>query len=215
MKQDLKLSEKLFSLAVNPTRGGIIRKSYSLLGITLSGSVMQELTRKGLISINNGVVRMVNPSFQQDEIHEYFMRHIRRHGKDRKLRTWISWFNSWPRKLQKAFIRQLVCRNVLRVEERRFLFISYNKVLVMDKILVENISREVKDVLLGKTESNDETVILAQMAEKTNLLGRIIPDRSERKIASSILKKVPETPVGKAVKEVVHMMHAGYVAATS
>ena len=215
MKQELKLSEKLFSLAVNPTRGGILSGSYSLLGITLSGLVLLELMRKGLISIDNGMVRMVNPSIQQDEIHEYFMKHIRRHGKDRKLRTWISWFNGRPRKLQQAFIRQLVRKNVLRVEERRFLFIPYNKVLLMDKALVESISREVKDVLLGKRDSNEETIILALMAQKTNLLGRIIPDRAERKIATSNLKKVPETPVAKAVKEVVQMMHAGYVAATS
>lgn len=215
MKQDLKLSEKLFSLAVNPTRGGIIRGSYSLLGITLSGSVMLELMRKGLISIDNDVVRVENPSIQQDEIHEYFMKHIRRHQKNRKLRTWISWFNGWSRKLQKAFIRQLVHKQVLRVEEKRFLFIPYNKVCVMDKALVENIGSEVKDALLGKIDRVDETVILAQMAEKTNLLGRIIPNKSERKIASSILKKLPETAVAKAVKEAVQIMHAGYVAATS
>ena len=215
MKQDLKISEKLFSLAVNPTRGGIIRGSYSLLGITLSGSVMMELMRKGLISIDNGVVRVLNPSIQQDEIHEYFMRPIRRHGKNRKLRTWISWFSGWSRKLQKAFIRQLVHKNILRVEERRFLFIPYNKVFLMDRALVENIRHEVRDALLGKTECNDEMVILALMAEKSNLLPRILPDRAERKIASSILKKVPEIPVAKAIKEVVQMMHAGYVAATS
>lgn len=215
MKQDLKLSEKLFSLAVNPTHGGILRGSYSLLGITLAGSVMMELTRKGLISIDRGMVHVINPSIQQDEIHEYFMKHIRRHGKDRKLRTWISWFNGWSRKLQKAFIRQLVHKNVLRVEERRFLFIPYNKVMLMDKALVESISREVKDSLLGKIAGNEESVILAIMAEKTNLLGRIIPDRAERKMASVNLKKIPETPVAKAVKEAVQIMHAGYVAATS
>ncbi|HET6557532.1 MAG TPA: GPP34 family phosphoprotein [Prolixibacteraceae bacterium] len=215
MKQDLKLSEKLFSLAVNPTRGGIIRGTYSLLGITLSGLVLLELMRKGLISIDNGIVRMVDPSIQQDEIHEYFMKHIRRYGKDRKVRTWISWFNSWPRKLQKAFIRQLMRKNVLRMEERRFLFIPYDKVFLMDRALVASISSELKDTLLRKTESKEDTLILALMAEKTNLLGRIIPDRAERKVASSNLKKIPETPVVKAVKEAVQMMHAGYVAATS
>lgn len=215
MKQELKLSEKLFSLAINPKHGGILRGSYAVLGITLSGSVLMELMRKGLISVDNGVVRMVNPSIQQDAIHEYFMKQIRRHGKERRVRTWISWFNSWPRKLHKAFIRQLVNKNVLRVEERRFLFFTYNKVLLMDKALVENISREVKDVLLGKTEGNEETVLLALMAEKTNLLSRIIPEKAERKIATSNLKKVPETPVAKAVKEAVQMMNSGYIAATS
>lgn len=215
MKQDLKLSEKLFSLAVDPTRGGILRGSYSVLGITLSGSVLLELAHKELISVDQGMVRMQNPSIQQDEIHEYFMHHIRRHGKDRKVRTWISWFSGWSRKLQKAYIRQLVLKNVLRVEEKRFLFFPYEKVFLMDKDLVENISREVKDVLLGRKESNEEMVILSIMAEKTNLLGRIFPNRAERRIAASNLKKVPETPVMKAVKEAVQIMHAGYVAATS
>jgi hypothetical protein len=215
MKQGLKLSEKLFCLSVNPASGGVFMGAASVLGMTLSGSVLVELMNKGLISIDNGVVHLLNPSYQNDEIHEYFMGPIRLRKKDRKVGTWISWFNGRAGKIQKMYIRHLVRKNVLRLEEKRFLFIPYQKVYLMDRPLVESVSNEVKHTLLGKTEPTERAVILAMMAAKTNLLSRIIPDKAERKIAASNLKKLPETPVSKAVKEVIQMMHTTVMIATS
>ena len=170
---------------------------------------------KGLVSIENGVVHLVNPTFQNDEIHEFFLNRVRLRRKDRKLRNWISYFNVRGRKIQKQFIRSLVRKNVLRTEERRILFIPYEKVFLMDRDLVESIRKDVETALLGKVVTNDESIILAIMAGKSNLLSRIFPEREQRKEASKFLKNLPETPVSKAVQEAIQMMHAAVFAATS
>lgn len=215
MKQDLKLSEKLFCLAINPESGGVLMGAYGTIGLTLAGSVLVELMKKGLISIDNGVVHLLNPLYQNDEIHEYFMSQIRLRHKPRKARAWIFRFNSKAGKIRKILIRQLVRNSVLRLEEKRFLFIPYHKVYLMDRTLVESIRNEVKETLLDKNNPTEEALTLAMMAAKTNLLIPIIPDKTERKIAASNLKKMPETAVSKAVQETIQMMHTTIIAAST
>jgi len=215
MDRSLKLSEKLFCLAVNPKNGGIFLNASSTLAITLAGSVFLELMNKGVLSIENGMVHLQNPTVQNDEVYEFFMQRIRECGKDRKLRSWISRFNLRGRKIQKHFIRMLVRKNVLRTEERRILFIPYEKVFIMDRDLVEAIRKEVENTFLNKVELTGDALILASMVEQTNLLARIFPDRARRKEARRFLKSLPETEVTKAVHDAIEMMHAAVFAATT
>jgi len=215
MDRSLKLSEKLFCLAVNPGNGGIFLSASSALSMTLTGSVFVELMKAELVSIEKGVVHLKNPMIQNNEIFEFFLNRIRLRQKDRKLRNWISYFSVRGRKIQKLFIRNLVQKNVLRTEEKRILFIPYEKVYLMDRELVESIRKNVENASLGIGVSSDDTLILAVLAAKTNLLSRILPDRTRRKEAARYLKKLPETDISKAVQEAIEMMHAAvFVAAT-
>lgn len=215
MNKDLKLSEKLFCLSVNPKNGGILLNASAVLSMTLTGSVFVELLKKELVSVENGVVHLVNPAIQNDEMLEFFLNPVRLRGKDRKIRAWISWFNGRGRKIKKMYIRNLVRKNILRTEEKRFLFIPYNKVYLMDRELVETVRKEVEATLLGKSEPADESITLAMMAAKTNLMSRIFPEKSQRKEAARRLKNLPETPISKAVQDAIRMMHAAVIAATT
>lgn len=215
MNTELKLSEKLFCLSVNPKSGGILMNASASLGITLAGSVFVELIKNELVSIENGHVHLVNPTLQNDEIHEFFLKPIRQREKDRKIRNWIAWFNGRSRKIRKIFIRDLVRKHILRIEEKRFLFIPYSKVYLMDRELVESFSKEIGNTLLGKTEPSDDSIILSVMAAKTNLLPRIFPERAQRKIAARNLKKLPETTISKAVQEAIEMMQAAVIVAAT
>jgi hypothetical protein len=170
---------------------------------------------KELITIENGHVHLTNPMPQNDEIHEFFLHRIRLREKDRKLRNWISYFNLRGRKIQKHFIRTLVRKNVLRTEEKRILFIPYEKVYLMDRDLVESVRKEVENTLLGKGIPDDNSLLLAIMVGKTNLLSRIFTERSQRREARRFLKNLPETPVSKAVQDAIQMMHATVFAATT
>jgi len=215
MDRSLKLSEKLFCLAINPDNGGILMNASSAMSMTLTGSVVVELLKKELISIKNGILHLENSNIQSDEIHEFFLNRIRLRAKDRKLRNWISYFNVRGRKIQKLFIRSLVRKNVLRTEEKRILFIPYEKVYLMDRELVENIRKDVKIALLDSAGSSDDSIILSVMVAKTNLLSRIFPDRGRRKLAGRNLKKLPDSDISKAVQEAIDMMHAAVYAAIS
>ncbi len=215
MDRSLKLSEKLFCLAVNPKNGGILMSASSALGMTLTGSVFVELLKTEMISIQKGLVHLENSSIQNDQIHEFFLNRIRLRANDRKLRNWISYFSVRSRKIQKLFIRSLAQKNVLRTEEKRILFIPYEKVYLMDRELVENIRRDVEITLLSMAGSSDDSVILSVMTSKTNLLSRIFPDRERRKVVARNLKNLPETDISKAVQEAIEMMHAAVFAAVS
>jgi len=215
MDRSLKLSEKLFCLAVNPKNGGILMSASSTLSMALTGSVFVELMKSELVSIEKGVVHLQNPMIQNDEIYEFFLNPIRLRQKDRKLRNWISYFNVRGRKIRKLFIRNLLQKNVLRTEEKRFLFIPYEKVYLMDRELVENLRKNVETASLGIGVSSDDQLILAVLAAKTNLLSRIFPDRARRKEAERYLKNLPETDISKAVQEAIQMMHAAVVIAAT
>jgi hypothetical protein len=215
MERSLKLSEKLFCLTVNPKNGGILLSASSALGITLTGSVFVELMNKKIISIQNGLVHVQNTGIQADEIHDFFMRHLRVRKKDRKLRRWISFFNIRRRKIQRLFIRSLVRKDVLRTEEKRILFIPYEKVYIMNRDLIESVRAEVENAALGIGNPTEESLILAVLVLKSNLLRRIFPERSKRKQAVRYLKEMPETDISKAVQEAIQMMRAAVYVATS
>lgn len=215
MDRSLKLSEKLFCLAVNPKNGGIFLGASSALAMTLTGSVFVELMNNNLITAEKGLVHLVDPKVSPDEIHEFFLNRIRQRAKDRKMRNWISYFNVRSRKIQKLFIRSLVRKNVLRTEEKRLLFIPYEKVYLMDRELVENIRKDVEIAALGKVGATDDTLILAVMVAKTNLLIRIFPERARRKEAARNLKKLPETQISKAVQEAIQISQSAVFAAAT
>jgi hypothetical protein len=215
MDRSLKLSEKLFCLAVNPKNGGIFLGASTTLSMTLSGLVFMELANRKVISIENGMVHLLDPTMLNDEIYDFFLRRMKERTKDRKLRTWISRFNLRGRKIRKHFIRVLTRKNVLRTEERRILFIPYEKVFIMDRELVEKIRAEVEDTFLKRTEPSDESLILASMVVETNILSRIFPGRARRKEARCFLKSLPPNSISKAVHEAIQMAQAAVFAATS
>lgn len=215
MDKSLKLSEKLFCLAVNPKRGGIFLNASSALGMTLTGSVFVELMNEGVITIQNKSVHLQKSAVQNDEIHEFFLKAIRLREKERKIRTWISVFNVKNRKIQKLFIRNLVRKGILRTEEKRILFVPYEKVFLMNRNIVESIRKEVEVAALGIGNPTDEALILAMMVSKTNLLPQIIPDRIHRKEALRNLKKLPETAVSKAVQEAIQMVYTAMIITVS
>lgn len=215
MEKSLKLSEKLFCLAVNPKKGGIFLNASSALGITLTGSVFVELMNEGVIAIQNKAVHLEKPGIQNDEIHEFFLKPIRQREKDRKVRMWISVFNIKNRKIQKLFIRGLVRKGILRTEEKRILFIPYEKVFLSDRNRVELFRKEVEDAALGIGIPTEESLILAVMVAKMNLFPQIIPDRLRRKEALSNLKKLPESVVSKAVQEAIQMVYTAMIITAS
>ena len=207
MDKSLKLSEKLFCLAVHSGKGGIFLGASSALGMTLTGSVFIELMNKELISIQNKYVQLLKPTLQNDEIYEFFLKPIRNREKKRKIRMWISIFNVKNRKIQKLFIRRLVRKGILRTEEKRIWFVPYEKVFLMDRKLVDSIRKEVEEAALGIGNPDDESLILAMMVSKSNLLPQIFPDRVQRKEAARNLKKLPETAISKAVQDAIQMVH--------
>ena len=215
MDRSLKLSEKLFCLAVNPKSGGIFLNASSTLAMTLTGSVFIELMDKELISIEDKIVHLQSPAFQEDEVYEFFLNRIRIRGKDRKLRNWILYFNMRGRKIQKHFIRSLVRKNVLRTEERRILFIPYEKVFIQNRELVESIRKDLKNMFLQKETVCNESLILASMVDQTNLLSQILSERAQRKEARRFLKSLPGTPVSKAIQDAIQMMQNAVFAATT
>jgi hypothetical protein len=215
MDKTLKLSEKLFCLSVNPKRWGILLNASSTLAIALSGSVFVEMQKKELITILKGIVKVQNHNIQSDQIYDFYLNRIRERTKGRKLRNWISYFSVRGRTIQKLFIRSLVQKNILRTEEKRFLFIPYEKVYLMDRELVEKLRKDVELNLMDLTQADDEAIILAVMVAKNNLLSRIVPDRQQRKLAAKNLKKLPENDISKAVQDAIQIAHAVVYASIS
>lgn len=215
MDRSLKLSEKLFCLAVNPKKGGIVLNASATLSMTLTGTVIVELMKMNLILIKKGFIHVAASGSTNDEIYDFFLKPLKTRERGRKIRAWISWFSARGRKIQRLFTSNLIRKGILRLEERRFLFIPYTKVCLSDHELVEEIRKELETALLGVDLPTEETVVLAMMVAKSNLMRRVFPLRKQRREAIRNLKKLPETQVSKAVQNAIQMMQAAvYAVAT-
>lgn len=211
MEKSLKLSEKLFCLAVRPVSGGIFLTATSGLAISLTGAVFIELLNLGLLSLDKKYIHINDRKLHTDPIHEYFLRPVRERQEARKLSRWIGYFNMKGRKIQKMFIRELVRKGVLRTEERRIFFIPYEKVFLKNQQLGDSLRREVEQTALGIKPAEEETVILTLLAHKINLLPQIIKDRQQRKLARKKLKDFPENQMTRAVEEAIESIRTAMV----
>jgi hypothetical protein len=213
MVQHLKLSEKLFCLSINPS-GGIFMSSFGNLSLTLTAAVFDELLKKELISITNGKVHPIDSSARNDAVHEFYLHAIRSKPHERKLQNWMIWFNRRARKIRMIFAKELASKNILRIDKKRFFFISYDKIYLSDLELVEKIMKEVEEAIFSTTFSNDNSVLLAILCNFTNLIKRIVHDKVKQKHAKNILKKLPENDVVKALNEALDFMYASAFATT-
>lgn len=215
MEKTFKLSEKLFCLAINPAKGGVLMNSATALPMAITGAVLYELSKQDIISLKDNIVSLKSSNINSDEVFEFFLKHIRLKEKNRKIRYWISYFNNKSRTIHKMFVTGLVRRNILRVEEKRFLFIPYKKTYLSNRVIVESFAKEIEEFALGTKNYSDDIVILSILAQKLNLMSRIFPDRQKRKEAAKKLKSIPESDISKAVQEFMNSINTAVIIAAT
>ena len=212
MEKPLTLSEKLYLLAIEPVKGGIMMSASSTIRYVMGGAILLELQKNGNIEIEGRKFRVKN-QFPESAVHRLVLSKVHNPERWYRLSFFISRLSN-SRKLTVEGIRKmLIDRGIIRLKERQFLYLFRWKVPeLVKKNVVYNILAEI-EVQTFNNPGDEETVNLLALIIPANLLRRIFPDKLKRNQAREILKPISkENLVAEAIERAIRAARAAVAA---
>ncbi len=207
MEEKLSLSEQLYLLGIHPEKGGIVSASYGAMSYVLAGACLLEMQQNGNIGFENKRV-LFKHAKSSNPIHRFFLDKIRAAKSPRKIRSWLSSFNFRSKKLYREVQSQLCKKRIIRMRQKRFLFIKWKSPEIINKSLVYRLTDEVR-TCISKGTQDEEKLVLLSMILPAKLQHRLYRDRHKRKDAVKKLKEIwAENPVSKEVKAAIEAAQA-------
>jgi len=211
MSESIPLSQKLYLLAINPKKGGIVSGSATAMNSLLSGSLIIELFSNGNIKFDNKKIIVVN-SKTDNELHRFVLNKMNQSKRQLKISRWINKLNYSAKFIRKAVQQNLVTKRVIRMQPKQFLFFKWKIPVLLNKQVVAKLIAGIEKQIFSGSATDDEMILLS-FIEPGGFLRRIYTERASRKKARKRLKKMMiENPVSEAVAEAI--MAAQAVAAS-
>lgn len=210
METSLSIAEKIYLFSVHPEKGGIVAAAYNALVPVITGAVLFDLIAAKKLNLEEKRI-MLNDIKGHGLLQEFVLGKIASASKPRTALSWIHRF-SWSANKMKSFIKEsLKQKRLIRIEKRQFLFFSWDKVFLTDRVKVSGYISEVENQINGNNKIAVDDGLLSLLIP-SELLKRMFPDREKRKTIKSKLKQMQlENVVSKAVADVIRMNRAAAV----
>ena len=201
----LTLSEELFLLSLYERRSSLALSPAQALPYALAGALMVELILAGKIHLEEGKRVVVDDTSltgnaQLDSLLEVF--EIVK--KPKKITYWINVFGSKIKKLQKGFVTNLLAKNILKEEKKRFLWvIPYVEYTQLDASAKFWSKQRLRAMVLAGDKSDEQSVVLLSLLKACNLLNNIFTEDEIKMASKQVDDLVKDETVGKAVGEIV------------
>lgn len=212
MTSTLTLPQKLFILAIDDEKGTLSYADRSNFGYSLAGAVLAELALRGKIRLEDGRLLMADPIPPGDPALDRAMNLILAEKKPRKLQRWIEKLGGGQ--TLELIAEQLAARNVIRIEEKRFLWvIPYETYPQVDASAKYWLKQHLRGVVLAGEAAEPADVILLNLLRACDLL-RLVFTRDERKAAARKVQEMVKGEVfGEAVAQLIKEIEAAAAAA--
>ena len=207
MNESISLSQKLYLLAINPQKGGIISASYTAMDYVLIGSLFLELYQNKNINFENKRIVVLNAK-SENILHQFLLEKISKSKRTLKISRWINKFYFSLKHIRKEVQQGLVEKRIIRMQPKRFLFFKWKKPVLINKQVVYKLVAEIEKLIFNGTASEDE-IILLSFLKPAGLLKRIFPERDKRKLAKQKLNTmIVDNQVSIAVADAISAAHA-------
>jgi len=212
MNESIPLSQKLYLLAINPQKGGIISASYTAMDYVLIGTLFLELYKNKNINFENKRIVVLN-SKSENPLHQFLLEKISKSKHPLKISRWINKFYFSLKHIRKEVQQGLVEKRIIKMQPKQFLFFKWNKPVLINKQIVYKQVAEIEKKIFSNTASEDE-IILLSFLKPAGLLKRIFPEREKRKKAKRKLNQLMvDNQVSVAVADAISAAHAVAVSA--
>jgi hypothetical protein len=196
----LKLYEELFLISINDATGQVAGVAASYLPYGLAGALLVELALLGKVQADGKRLAVLDPTPTGDELLDEALATVAASAKPRKLAHWINALGSG--KLHKRVARGLAARNVLRIEEKRVLWvIPYEAYPQQDASAKYWVKARLRGMVLGGEPPEPRAVALLSLLRGCRLLGLVFT-KDERKAARQKIETLAGADLfGQAVAE--------------
>jgi len=210
----LTLSEKFILLAHHPEKGRFAVTQYQHQ-YGLIGSLIMDLSLKGILTVENKRIYMKQNDPPADEILKDIVQKIAASSRPRRIRYWLSKLSFSYRRYKWSVYANLEKQWIIRIESKRFLgIIPYRKCYVRNKSERTQVIATLREAILYKKEMNDEMIALAALVAGCSMQRKLTTRREELKVIKQELKRIlKDQPVASAVNQTIIEVQAAVASA--
>lgn len=219
MDTQLSISEQFLVLAQHPDKGRFV-VGQMFIQYGLVGALLLEMSLEDRIDISGDKLLLKNDRDISNSLHVDIASLIKASKKDRKVKQWVPRLARRAKKYRLEILKSLVQKRLIRIEDKKFLFIPYQKAYLRDAKTRNELIRDLKSKIMHPQQLEDGDAILLGLIEATQLSRIMSTDRKELKVIRAKLKqKVKESliadSVSKTIKEVQAAIMISIMASTT
>ena len=191
MNEPISLSEKLYLLSIHPQKGGIVSAAHTASDYVIAGSLFLELYLLHNIRFERKRIVLLN-SKSENKIHEFLLEKIARTDRNLKVGRWFNKFYFSLKHLREIIQQNLSDKRIIRLQERRFLFIKWKSPVIMNHQVVSHLLDEVDKIVFKGTDLEEDTILIS-MLQPAGLMRRVFSLKERRTEAK---KRITEMMIG-------------------
>lgn len=167
---NLKLSEKLFCLAIDARKVGFQIPCYSPLAKAINVAIIIELIENKSIVIQDDLNIHFKTVPVYDRVHHFCMEFIRGHKQITELKKLYNMLCLKYVDIQHLIRRDLVRKNIINVKKKSYLIWVKRRYSFHKQSIIQNITAEILSILSSSQAPNNESFILVFLASKMELI---------------------------------------------
>jgi hypothetical protein len=209
----LTLVEKMFLLSIDDAKGTVADGIYGEFYYGLAGGLLAELVLQGRLAIRDKKIIVTDPTPTGDELLDRALQEVAASKKPHRASHWVSVLPS--KNLPGRIAERLVEKNVLRREEKRFIWvIPYQAYQQLDASAKFWLKQHLRAVVLAGEKAEPEDIALLNLIRACNLLKSVFT-KDERKWSEKRVEALASEEVfGPAVTEALESIELALVTAT-
>jgi hypothetical protein len=205
------LRDKLFMLTIDDAKGRVAGTAKEMLRYGLAGALLAELALAGRLTAEKKGLQAVDASPLGDAALDAVLQDFVAMKKLRKPERWVS--SLAGKKIVRKTAEGLAARNVIRFEEKRYLWvIPGEEYTQQDGSAKYWLKEHLRSVVLADAKADPQDLILLSLLKGCRLLNLLFT-RDERKAATKKVTALVQGEVfGKAVTDVLAEIDAAVMA---
>ncbi len=187
MENDLRLSEKLILLSINPEKEGLYLSARNNLPYVLTGALLMEMVHEGEAE-SKGKRIQFKAHFPECKTHSFILDKSKNANGDKRIKYWLNKF--YPnKKIRNIIYERLKKDHLIRLEQKKFLFFKWLKPHLTNEKARRQIIKEV-DHAIFRGDCSVEDMMLLALLEPLAIYNKIYREREKRKSAKRKVKEL-------------------------
>jgi golgi phosphoprotein 3 len=205
------LPEEFFLLSIDDAKGKTIAAVSDGLQIRLAGALLADLALHGKISLADKRLAVIDPAPTSDALLDEALARLAAEKKPRKAGYWVE--KLADKKLPKKVARRLVEKNVLRIEEKRYLWvIPYEVFPQVDASAKYWVKQHLRSAVLAGGEVTPGIIAFLSLLKACRLLNLVFTRDELKAAAQKVDVLVKGEPFGAVVAETIAEIEAALAA---
>jgi Golgi phosphoprotein 3 len=199
----LTLADEIVVLMLRDDTGDIKSTRADSANIAIAGGILMELSLLGRIDTDLTSLFIIDPKPVGDELLDPVLQQIAAEPANRSSLWWIERLGLHSRDLTSSVLGRLVEANILRIEDRRFLWVFSRRAYPKDSGREEREAKaRLMSVIFDDTMPTPRDTLLLSLADSTGVLDEMLSSEEMRKASQSIAEVVALEEICRSVRAV-------------